>query len=175
MQLGRRLSLMRLARRLSNPQEAHIREQHSSDKTARFDLRSAFVGILLDRPFLVLCSCMHLEEGRDQLQLLVEVLERDVVAVHNLGAPLQELPPGLLREVFREDQPPSRLKSREKVVRLSDQTRKVNDAEHAAVEGGTLVRNKRRFLHNLAFLYTRRRPARVCKHRDEAGVEAVES
>jgi hypothetical protein len=37
------------------------------------------------------------------------------------------------------------------------------------------VRNKRRFLHNLALLYTRRRPDRVCKHRDKAGVEAVEN
>ena len=175
MQLGRRLSLMRLARRLSNPEEAHIREQHLSDKTVCSDLRSAFVGVLLERPFPVLCSCKHLEVFRDQLQLLVEVFERDVVAVHNPGAPLQELPPGLLCEAFREDQPPSRLKSREKLVRSSDQTRKVNDAEHAAVESGPLVRNKRRFLHNLALLYTRRRPARVCKHRDKAGVEAVES
>ena len=174
MQLGRRLSLMRHGH-LSNHEEANIREQHPSDKTVRPDLRSAFVSVLLARPFPVLCSFKHLEELRDQIQLLVEVLERDVVAVHNLGAPLQEHSPGIPREVWTEDQPPSRLKSREKVVRSMDQTRKVNDAEHAAVESEPLVRNKRRFLHNLALLYTRRRPDRVCKHRDKAGVEAVES
>jgi hypothetical protein len=36
------------------------------------------------------------------------------------------------------------------------------------------VRNKRQLLHNLALLCAaRNRPARVCKHCDKAGVEAV--
>ena len=54
MQLARRLSVMQLGRRLSQLEEAQIREPRSPDKTVRSDLRNAFGNILLGRPFAVL-------------------------------------------------------------------------------------------------------------------------
>jgi len=68
MQLARRLSVMQLGRRLSQPEEAQIREPRSSDKSVRSDLRNAFGNILLDRPSAVLLSYLklRLEVLRDQ-------------------------------------------------------------------------------------------------------------
>jgi hypothetical protein len=178
MQLARRLSVMQLGRRLSlQPDEAHIREPHISDKTCRSDPRGVFGGVLLGRILVVLWiySILKLEVVPDHPQLLVELFEVAVVAVHNPGAPLQHLGPDVSGQVVREDQPPSRLKGREERVRLKEQTRKVNDGEHTTVLRVTLVRNKRRFLHNSALLCARQRPARVCEQCDQAGVEAVES
>ena len=84
--------------------------------------------------------------------------------------------PGVEHQVLSKDQPPSRLQGRDEPVRLEKQASKVNDGVHTAVVGETLVRNKRRYLHDLAVLCVAlQRPARVCKHRDEAGIEAVEN
>ena len=178
MQLARRLSVMQLGRRLSmQPDEAHIREPHISDKTCRADPLGVLGGVLLGRPFVVLriYPILILEVVLDHLQYLVELSESDVVAVHNLGAPLQHLGPCVFGQVLREGQSPSRLKGCEEHVRLKEQTRKVNDGEHTTVLSVTLVRNKRQFLHNSALFCTWQRPARVREQCDHAGVEAVES
>ena len=178
MQLARRLSVMQLGRRLSlQPDEAHIREPHISDKTCRSDPRGVVGGVLLGRLLVVLWiySILILEVVLDHPQLLVELSESDVVAVRNLDAPLQHLGPCVFGQVLREGQPPSRLKGCEERVRLKEQTRKVNDGEHTTVLSVTLVRNKRQFLHNSALSCTRQRPARVREQCDHAGVEAVES